>query len=52
MRALVERIGGARIPREAADAALAGLGAPVAGTDFVRWSLAWLRMLGQKRAAA
>ena len=39
MRALIERIRGDRIPRETADAALSGLGAPVAGADFVRWSL-------------
>ena len=52
MRALVERIGGDRIPREAADAALASLGAPVANADFVRWSLAWLLALRERRAAA
>jgi GMP synthase-like glutamine amidotransferase len=51
MRALVERIGGDRIPRETAEAALAGLGAPVAGTEFVRWSLTWLRQVRQRRAA-
>ena len=51
MRALVERIGGDRIPREAADAALASLGAP-ASPDFVRWSLEWLRALRERRAAA
>ena len=52
MRALVERIGGDRIPRETADAALASLGAPVAGIEFVRWSLAWLRAVRERRAAA
>ncbi len=52
MRALIERIGGDRIPRETADAALASLGRPVAGPDFVNWSLAWLRTLREKRAAA
>ncbi len=52
MRALVERIGGDRIPREVADAALASLGTPVAGPDFVRWSLAWLGALRARRAAA
>jgi GMP synthase-like glutamine amidotransferase len=52
MRALVERIGGDRIPRETAEAALASLGAPAAGAEFVRWSLAWLRLLRDKRAAA
>ncbi len=52
MRALVERIGGDRIPRETADAGVAGLGAPVSGPDIVRWSLAWLRAVREKRAAA
>ena len=52
MRALVARLGGDRLPRETAEAALAGLGAPVAGADFVRWSLAWLRTMRAGRAAA
>ena len=52
MRALVERIGGDRIPPETAEAALASLGAPVASADFVRWSLAWLRAVRARRAAA
>jgi GMP synthase-like glutamine amidotransferase len=52
MRALVERIGGDRVPRETADAALASLGAPVAGIEFVRWSLAWLREVRARQRAA
>jgi GMP synthase-like glutamine amidotransferase len=52
MRALLERIGGDRIPRETADAALASLGAPVASLEVVRWSLVWLRALRERRAAA
>lgn len=52
MRALIERIGGDRIPREAAEAALASLGATVTGPEFVGWSLAWLRALHVNRATA
>ncbi len=52
MRDLVERIRGERLPHDAAEAALADLGAPVAGAEFVRWSLAWLRAALAKRAAA
>jgi GMP synthase-like glutamine amidotransferase len=52
MRAIVERIGGDRIPRETAEAALASLGVPVASLDFARWSLAWLRTLRERQAAA
>jgi GMP synthase-like glutamine amidotransferase len=52
MRALLERLGGDRIPSEAAEAALASLGSPVASVEFVRWSLAWLRARREKSAAA
>jgi GMP synthase-like glutamine amidotransferase len=52
MRVLIDRIGGDRIPREVAEAALASLGAPVGGSEFVRWSLAWLHALRERRAAA
>ena len=52
MRALVERIGGDRIPREVADDALASLGVAVSGPDFARWSLAWLQAARRRCAAA
>lgn len=52
MRELIERIRGDRVPHEDAETALAGLGGPVGGAEFVRWSLAWLRAVLEKRAAA
>ena len=52
MRELIDRIRGDRVPHDDADTALAGLGAPVGGEAFVRWSLAWLRSALERRKAA
>jgi hypothetical protein len=52
MRELIERIRGDRIPHDDAERALLGLGTPVAGAEFVSWSLAWLRRALERRRAA
>lgn len=52
MRELIERIRGSRVPEEDAEKALAGMGGELHGEEFVRWSLAWLRRVREKRAAA
>lgn len=52
MRELIERIRGDRLPHDDAEKALLRLGAPVAGAEFVSWSLAWLRQALERRAAA
>ena len=52
MRAILELRAGVAIPPDRAEPALDGLGAPVDGLDFARWSLDYIRQMQARRRAA